>query len=877
MASARWRSSLALLALFVLPFVAYAPAWSSGHLLAPGDGTFLHYPLHVATWQALRHGHWPMWNPASFCGTPLLASYRPGAFFPLSLALGLALPPFEAFQLLVLISLGLAGVVLFIYMRRLGANLVGAYVTGLCFSLGPYLVGHLGDTATVVAMPALGLVLLWLEDFLESPRLRTGLRLAVATTLLLLAGSPEASGAGAIAVLVRVVIDHFFHRRARVVSLPAKLLPILAGFGLAAPQVLPSLIAAGEAGRQLVGLADVGPGGLRGAAGLVLRYVSHTPAPALAVASLPLLLGQARIRLVGFVLALSVVLQWGRGSLSAPGALALLFDLSLAILAGLSLSTQWSLRLERRGARLRALFLVAALGSAAVLPLSAAIVGPLARGLSSGVGLLALAFILYFELARFSSSILAGAWLVPLTISLALQPAGRTDWDSLPTLRQVEGRTITRETLARLIGSGNHERFFTITREWPPEGIDLAFGNLGISAHIRCANGYDPMVPLRTRTLLEGLNVGGMFAADGMLHHDPAPLEALAVRWVQVPSSALAEPAGGADRRNVLDVRIDTGRQRFFPFAARPMTAIQLVSALSNATEVPQGAVIGWVRADLASGRFFDLPIRAGIETAEWAHEREDVRALVRHREATVAESFPADGGRFEGHTYGARLALPGRYLVQGLSVRVTSRVQLLVSRLELVDGPSQSSWAVSPVSAFVGDPARFEKMAATPAVWLFRMPHAVPYAHVVEAVRRLPDDSAILRTWRGDPADTDWSAATEALVVGTSVGPVPAGHAGPARRWHVEGSHIDVEADGPGMLVVAESWDPGWSALVDGHRQPIVRVNHAQMGITLPSGAHTVRLSFVSRGWVVGWVLALLTAAVMSAALVWERLAARG
>ena len=40
-------------------------------------------------------------------------------------------------------------------------------------------------------------------------------------------------------------------------------------------------------------------------------------------------------------LALCLALQWGRGPLAAPGALSLVFDLALAILAGLSLSEQW--------------------------------------------------------------------------------------------------------------------------------------------------------------------------------------------------------------------------------------------------------------------------------------------------------------------------------------------------------------------------------------------------------------------------------------------------------------------------------------------------------------------------------------------------------
>ena len=65
--------------------MAYAPAWSEGRLLAPGDGAALHLPLRAEVWRAWDRGEVPSWNGSSFSGTPLLASYRPGAFHPLNL------------------------------------------------------------------------------------------------------------------------------------------------------------------------------------------------------------------------------------------------------------------------------------------------------------------------------------------------------------------------------------------------------------------------------------------------------------------------------------------------------------------------------------------------------------------------------------------------------------------------------------------------------------------------------------------------------------------------------------------------------------------------------------------------------------------------
>ena len=117
-----------------------------------------------------RRGEVPSWNASSFSGTPAPGLLPPrGAPPPHAGALA-PLAPLTAFQLLVLVSLGLSGALAYPYARRLGAEPVGAFVAGLGFALGPYLVAHLGDTATVVAAPALPLVLLAAEAHLARPR-----------------------------------------------------------------------------------------------------------------------------------------------------------------------------------------------------------------------------------------------------------------------------------------------------------------------------------------------------------------------------------------------------------------------------------------------------------------------------------------------------------------------------------------------------------------------------------------------------------------------------------------------------------------------------------------------------------------------------------
>ena len=64
--------------------------------------------------------------------------------------------------------------------------------------------------------------------------------------------------------------------------------------------------------------------------------------------------------------------------------------------------------------------------------------------------------------------------------------------------------------------------------------------------------------------------------------------------------------------------------------------SLAIVSFLANGLAVPQGAIVGEVRL-WGGGTEVLLPLRAGVETAEWAIDRPDVAGQAGHRRAEVA------------------------------------------------------------------------------------------------------------------------------------------------------------------------------------------------------------------------------------------------
>ncbi|MGI5862999.1 MAG: YfhO family protein [Myxococcales bacterium] len=88
--------------------------------------------------------------------------------------------------------------------------------------------------------------------------------------------------------------------------------------------------------------------------------------------------------------------------------------------------------------------------------------------------------------------------------------------------------------------------------------------------------------------------------------------------------------------------------------------------------------------------------------------------------------------------------------------------------------------------------------------------------------------------------------------------------------RFSPHRAKAQVIAKAPGTFVVFSSANyPGWSAFVDGRRQPLWSANGLGMGVVVPEGVHEVEFAFSDR--MLGWGLgcSLLGAAVSLALVV--------
>jgi hypothetical protein len=134
-----------------------------------------------------------------------------------------------------------------------------------------------------------------------------------------------------------------------------------------------------------------------------------------------------------------------------------------------------------------------------------------------------------------------------------------------------------------------------------------------------------------------------------------------------------------------------------------------------------------------------------------------------------------------------------------------------------------------------------------SPSIWRRRVLHSSIITNVSETrLERHGTDNDVLRSM----AKASPLALTHtAHVLDADAPPVADKLASASLRLANYGAgEIDLDAvsSGEAVIVIADTWVPGWKAYVDGREAAPFRVNHTQIGIHLPnSGSFHVRLAY--------------------------------
>jgi hypothetical protein len=147
---------------------------------------------------------------------------------------------------------------------------------------------------------------------------------------------------------------------------------------------------------------------------------------------------------------------------------------------------------------------------------------------------------------------------------------------------------------------------------------------------------------------------------------------------------------------------------------------------------------------------------------------------------------------------------------------------------------------------------------------YVMENPSALPRAFVPEQVEIMTNDGEQLEKLVAPDFNPEKTAFLESSVA------LPQNCRGSVEIKQETPTHVTVGAQmkTPGLLVLADSWNAGWKATLDGKPVPILRTDYDLRGVVLPSGTSTVdfrydsdtvrrafQLAIIAAGIIVGWL----------------------
>ncbi|MFN0111588.1 MAG: YfhO family protein [Blastocatellia bacterium] len=429
-----------------------------------------------------------------------------------------------------------------------------------------------------------------------------------------------------------------------------------------------------------------------------------------------------------------------------------------------------------------------------------------------------------------------------------------------------------------------HRAYFQFTMDadsdWAEPRLDPP--NISAIAGVHSVSGFEPLMLERYSRALNSPNWDTVNRAP-WLHADQSlfqsrshVLDLLNTTHIISYSDFLYSPMAVEEKDGIefplspdfTDLQFDSPTVVHAKSAAADTLAI--VSSMARSNHIPDQTPVARVTIHTEEGRVIEATLLAGTDTAEWAHERADVKAKIKHGLPPIFDSRPGD----------AENSFPSlRYLK-----RISFGSQLHVTRVEMVsllndadigfwhatlfDSASRKSTQLRPL-----DPTRWQTIYAKNDVMVARNNQALPRAWLATEAEAL-DGTQIWRRIRGlpDPKtrlikvfDPRRTALME--IEPTKLPQLPGGELAPdayARIVGYESNRLAIEtnSDKPAVLVVSEIHYPGWVAMLDGQKTPIHKTDFLLRGVIVPAGKHTVEMSYRAPQARNGAIISLLTLA---------------
>jgi hypothetical protein len=313
----------------------------------------------------------------------------------------------------------------------------------------------------------------------------------------------------------------------------------------------------------------------------------------------------------------------------------------------------------------------------------------------------------------------------------------------------------------------------------------------------------------------------------------------------------------GQSSAELADGWILTGRQGASASAVQEVDRLgtDTVAALRVESTVPAGGwvdvrqLVDLVGASAATARIWANS--AGVEFGVWTREG-DFEAFAEH---------PGDGAW-------RTLELQTDQPIAAVGLRIQRSAIVRLTNIHASEGSEPLPYVPQ---------TRFREVYAD-AVRIFENPRSFPRTFLVWNADPVTSQDEALQRISEPGFDLRGTVVVEALAapirdLGHSVD-----RAG-AEIVRYDPADVTVSVrDNPqtGLLVLTDTWAPGWEAWVDGSPAPVYRVNGVVRGVMVGLGDHTVRFRYSPSGFAAGVAMALAGLGAVVALLLWPAIRAR-
>jgi hypothetical protein len=433
---------------------------------------------------------------------------------------------------------------------------------------------------------------------------------------------------------------------------------------------------------------------------------------------------------------------------------------------------------------------------------------------------------------------------------------------------------------------------FTVFEDDSPEPPVVDAQNMTALYGVQNVAGYDPLLLDRYSRALgnvttDGVNpLPGYSPNDTILAKESHVLDLLNTTFIvsYKDLNLTRSPSQSSDqfRFNLNEAVTDIRPQTKETISITDTTAdsLALVTSLANSVDIQQGTPVARLEILTDAGNLIQRDLLAGVNTAEWAHERNDVKPVIRHTLAAVFDRHPGDSAyTYEAYRFVTRIDLGSRVKVKQIQiVNLTNHATLALWAASLVDSAKGESEPQSRKLFYLrSDPERWEVEKTFADVMVLRNKRAQPRVWLVGEAEAVDGEQALERIQGRGTRSFDPRRTVLLEVRPEQLPALPGGELAAGSTAHItnyEPNHLAIETNAATatVLVVSEIFYPGWEATVDGQPTRIAAANFLLRGVSLSSGHHRVEMRYTAPAARTGFIISLLTLGTLAGLVLYSR-----